>query len=173
MNVLFEKVNELTLNVGEQWPLGSLRFISNLIDLSKIEKFTLIIGNTFSISSESMMNIEKLFKLTKNIHSLKLAFATRYNITISDFYFTQMCRVIPNHVKHLTIQVSSRSQMQNIVRQMKYCSSITFEYTYYSDQSSEIHIDWLEHENGYDTYRLSSTSLSLWLDNYTKRFLKN
>jgi hypothetical protein len=60
--------------------------------------------------------------------------------------------------------------MQNIIYQMKYCSSITFEYTHYSTESSDMHIDWLEHENGYYTYRMKSTSLSLWLDSYTKRF---
>lgn len=169
-NIKFRHVNELILTIDNQWPSGSLRYISNLIDLSKIEKLTLTIGDSFPVSSESVLNIKKLFQLIKKNHSLKLSLASRFNISINDFYFTSICPIIPNHVKHLTIQISKTNQMRTVIEQMKYCSSIRFEYTYYSDQSSQIHMDWLARENNNHSYRMEQTSLSLWLNNHTKTF---
>jgi hypothetical protein len=53
-----------------------------------------------------------------------------------------------------------------VLRQLKYRSSIRFEYINNSIDASEMHLTWLENEKGYYTYRLNDSSISMWFDNH-------
>ncbi len=145
--------------------MGSLRFLSTLIDLSHLVKLSLEIDNSFDYYSELTINIEKLLKLTYNIRSLKILISAGYIQNIIDHYM-KISSLVNTNIKHLTLSVSTVDEMQMVIHQLKHLSSINFQYrnSYYS---SEMHLVWLERENGYYTYRLNNSSISMWFD---KRF---
>jgi len=109
------------------------------------------------------MNINKILKLAKNIRLLKIFISTRYGENIID-HNMEIFSLVDTNVKHLTLSVSTVNQMQTITRQLKHLSSINFQYRNSYD-SSEMHIQWLEREKGYYTYRLNDSSISMWFDN--------
>ncbi len=78
----------------------------------------------------------------------------------------EICSAVHGHLKHLTISVSTINQMYMVLRQLKYRSSIKFEYTNTHRTASELHLAWFTGERGYYTYRLNNSSLCMWFDNY-------
>ncbi len=167
-NTIFPKVDVLTLNVGYQWPLGSLRFLSNLIDLTQLVKLSLKIDNSFYYYPELTINIDKLLKLAHNIRSLTISISSRYTDILDNNM--KITSLVNNNVKHLTISVSTVDQMQMIIHQLKYLSSIKFEYTNNNYDHSEMHLAWLERENGYYTYRLNNSSICMWFDHHINTY---
>ncbi len=121
------------------------------------------IDNSFYYYPELSININKLLKLAKNIRLLKIFISTRYGENIIDNNM-DIFSLVDTNVKHLTLSVSTLNQMQTITRHLKHLSSINFQYRniYYP---SEMHIQWLEREKGYYTYRLNDSSISMWFDN--------
>jgi hypothetical protein len=163
-NIVFSNLEELTLHITDEWPPGSLRFLSTLIDLSHLNKLSLHINNSFYSHVESRAGFDTLLKLARNIRSLTILVSVHYGYI--DDCNIEICSVASDNVKHLTLSVSTVDQMLMFLRQMKHRSSIRFEYTntYYS--ASDMHLQWLNSETGYYTYRLDNSSLCLWFDNY-------
>ena len=165
---LFPQLEELTICIGNEWPLGSLRVLSTLIHLSHLTKLSLVFSNSSCFYPGSTVNIEKLLELTCNIRSLKILF--RYYYWQVPDRNIQICTVVPNYVKHVTLSVSRMDQMYKALHQLKYRSSITFEYVSTADNAPDMHLEWLERERGYYTYRLNTSSLCMWFDKYTADF---
>jgi hypothetical protein len=163
-NAVYPNVDELTLRIGSEWPLGSLRFLSTLIDLSHLSKLTLKIDNSFNLRSESAGNIDKLLKLMPNIRSIKALTSSGY--VNNNEYNMKICSLLGNNVRHLTLSISTVDQMQMVLRKQKYRSSIRFEYVNTYFDVSEMHLAWLDRETGYYTYRLNNSSISMWFDNH-------
>ena len=166
--VIFPQLEELIIHIGDEWPLGSLRVLSTLVDLSHLAKLSLVFSNSYNSYLGSTVNIVKLLKLTGNIRSLKILFCHYYS-QVPDSNI-QLCTLVPNHVKHLTLSVSRMDQMCTALCQLKYRSSITFEYINAFVSAPEMHLEWFERERGYYTYRLNTSSLCMWFDNYMTNF---
>ncbi len=99
-----------------------------------------------------------------NIRSIKTLTPSRY-VNTND-YNIKICSLLDNNVRHLTLSVSTMQQMQMVLRQLKYCSSIRFEYINTNLDASEMSLAWLDCERGYYTYRLNDSSISMWFDNH-------
>ena len=151
--------------MGDEWLLGSLRFLSNLIHLSKITKLIFILGKSFTLSEQALTRIRKLFQLMPNIQSLNLSLSASYNVRINDYYFKSIIPLLPTNIKHLKADVSTLDQMKYLVNQIKSCSSMTFHYVSDYSEHSNVHMQWLKCQHDYFTYKLDSSSLSLWLNN--------
>ena len=156
------------LTVGNEWLLGSLRFLSNLIPLSNIIKLKFILGKSFILSAQALIHIRKLFQLMSNIQSLNLSLSTRYDVRINDCYYKSIIPLLPTNIKHLKVDVSTLDQMKYIVNQIKSCSSMTFHYVSNYSEHSDIHTEWFKCQHDYYTYKLDTSSLSLWLNNKHK-----
>jgi hypothetical protein len=111
-----------------------------------------------------MNNINQLFKLIINIHSLEIIFSTGFANNINDENI-KIINLINKNIKHLTITISTVGQMQMIVRQLKHLSTITFLYRNNYYDYSDMHVLFLKRETGYYSYRLNNSSMSLWFDN--------
>jgi len=116
------------------------------------------------LNSESAGNIDKLLKLMPNIRSIKTL--NPFGYVNTNEYNMKICSLVNINVKHLTLSVSTVDQMQMVLRQLKYRSSIRFEYVNTSLDASEMHLAWLDRERGYYTYRLNNSSISMWFDNH-------
>ena len=161
---VYPNVEEVRMTIRNQWPMGSLRFVSTLIDLSKIVKFILNINNSFYYYPELINNIDNLFKLTKNLDSLSIIISTGYSENIYDQNLN-IVSIIPKHVKHLSISISTVDQMQNIVHQLKNLSSVRFQFVNLYYNPSEIYVNWLKREKGYYTYTFKDYYMALWFNN--------
>lgn len=161
-------MDQLILTVGDEWPVGSLRFLSNLISLSKVTKLTFILGNSFALSQQALIYIGKLFQLIPDIQSLYLSLSRGYNISINDYYFKSIIPLLPKNIKHLKADISTINQMKYLVNQIKSCLSMTFRYVCDYSEHSDIHVQWLKCQHDYYTYKLTASSLSLWLNNKHK-----
>ncbi|CAF1025640.1 unnamed protein product [Rotaria magnacalcarata] len=62
-NIRFPQLDQLTIRIGDEWPLGSLRFLSSLVDLSKLIKLSLQITNSILVLGSKSI-------LTKSFHRL-------------------------------------------------------------------------------------------------------
>ena len=161
-------MDELILIVGDEWLLGSLRCLSKLIPLSKVTKLTFILGKSFGLSQQALIYIRKLFQLMPDIQSLNLSLSMAYNININDHYFRSIIPLLPKNIKHLTADISTINQMKYLVNQIKSCLSMTFHYVCDYSEHSDIHMQWLKCQHDYYTYKLNTSSLSLWLNNKHK-----
>ncbi len=160
-HTVFPKLDELTLRLTDQWPLGSLRLLSSLINLSHLAKLSFEIDHSFDYYSETISNIGLLMKLTHNVHSLRLMTTSYYRCGTD--YYVKICSVVPDHVRHLTVLVSTVDEMQIVVQRLKHRSSIKFQHRNYH-YASDMYVAWFKHENGYYSYRLNSSSLCMWFD---------
>jgi hypothetical protein len=165
-NILFPELDELQLRISDKWPLGSLRFLTNLINLSHLVKFSCEV-NVRIIGSEFLSNFGTLLKLASNIRSLAILLPPGF-IWVNG-YNMEIYSVVPHSVRHLTFSVSSVHQMHMTLRQLKYRPSIRFEISKTNDHTADdILLAWFEHENGYYSYRLNNSSLCMWFDKYDK-----
>lgn len=162
-NILFPQLDNLTISIGYEWPLGSLRVLSTLIDLSHLDKLLLKINDSFVRIPKWTNHLNTLLKLTSNIRSLTVFLHTYQAVHDQAI---DICYLVPKHVKHFTMSVSSVYQMQMILRHMKSKSSIKFQYTNTDYNFSDMHLTWFEEQQGCDTFRLTTSSLCIWLDKY-------
>ncbi|UJR32557.1 hypothetical protein I4U23_020018 [Adineta vaga] len=159
---VFPNIDCLTLRIPDPWPVCSLHVLSTLINLSHITKIVLKIGDLLDSHPNFFRNVDLLLKSTRNVCSLVISSARFYaNLRNRDL---EICSIIPKHVKHLTISISTIDQMNVVMQKLKYRSSITFVYMNTSFDPAEMHIEWFKRENGYYTYRLSNSALSMWFD---------
>ncbi|CAF0718638.1 unnamed protein product [Adineta steineri] len=155
---MFTKVDYLRLTLNHNWPTYSLRVLSSLISLSYLTKISIETGEASDYDPNLMTNICSLLKLTPNVHSLKITrgMSTR-DRDIKTF------SLIPGHIRHLTVSVSTMTQMSKAIQNVGYRSSIKL-YMDTSGDPSETAIQQFQHENEYYSYRLKRGSLSIWLD---------
>lgn len=137
--------------------------MSTLIDLSHIVMLSLQIGNFFNYYSEATGNVYRLFKLANNVRSVKILISSNYR-SIDDRTIS-ICSLVPDHVRHVTISVSTLYQMHMALNHLKYISSIKFEYTNTIDNVSDMHLTWLKEQKRSYTYRLHRSSLCMWFNN--------
>ncbi|CAF0718629.1 unnamed protein product [Adineta steineri] len=155
---MFTKVDYLKLSLNHNWPTYSLRVLSSLINLSYLTKISIETGEASDYDPNLMINICSLLKLTPNVHSLKMTrgMSTR-DRDIKTF------SLISDHIRHLTVSVSTVTQMSKAIQKVGYRSSIKLYMDTFGD-SSKIAIQQFQHENEYYSYRLKRGSLSIWLD---------
>ncbi|UJR26088.1 hypothetical protein I4U23_007434 [Adineta vaga] len=160
---LFRNVINLTLTSDGDWPKGSLRFLSTILDLSRIQKLSLSINFLSEHTTYMVSNIILLFKQASNLRSLLL-----YDFWAPDNFMTRMetiCSMISSNIKHLQIRVKNLDDIKYILEQLKDLTSVTFEYAQFLTINRDEFIQSLTYLNRPISSWNSQRALHIWLKN--------
>ncbi|CAF4093308.1 unnamed protein product [Rotaria sp. Silwood2] len=159
---LFLKLTDLTLTVNGEWPVGSIEYLSTLIDLTNLTTSGLYVNFGHYSVSNTINNIGCLLKQTYNVRSLTLSnsvYRSNLNGTVESF-----CSIIPHHVKYLEIYDMDLDDIKILLQQVKHLSSVTFVFLFDMPFSPNEIIGWLSQRIDF-TYLLDNCFLSIWLGN--------
>ncbi|CAF3779503.1 unnamed protein product [Rotaria sp. Silwood1] len=153
----FRKLNKLLLSIDNEWPIGSVEYLSTFIDLSCIVELLISIDFESQSVSNKLTNITHLLEQTSNLHTL--------TIDSSSASTENICLLVPNHIKHLQVSVNNSDDIKLIIEQLKHLSSITFEVLYDIKSLSTEFVTWLMEKTNESTYRNDNMILSIWFNN--------
>jgi len=147
------------LCIYNEWPIGSIEYLSTFIDLSCIVELSISIDFDPESVSNTLDNLIYLFKQTYNLHSLTIdsSSANAENIGL----------IIPDYVKHLQVSVKNIDDMKRIIEQLKHLSSITFELFNRLKFLSTEFLPWLMENRNKSTCRIDDMFVSIWFDKVT------
>ncbi|CAF2651238.1 unnamed protein product [Rotaria sp. Silwood2] len=125
---MFRKLTKLKLLISDDWSLDSFQFVSTLIDLSHLVKIILIISSHGDFLQEMIVNFFDLTKQACNVCSLEIFnrwYGISYFINIENF-----CSIMPQHIKHLDIDIVNINDMKVILERLEQLSSVKIKFSF-------------------------------------------
>lgn len=117
----FGQVTHATLTLdGEKIP-ESIKFLSTLIDISKLKHISLCLTTIPKIS----VKIGILLEQAHNVRSLGIQSSWKWNDYFNNM--KEICLILPKHIQHLRVDICSIEQMKEVFERIKYVSSVTFQ----------------------------------------------
>ncbi|CAF3312663.1 unnamed protein product [Rotaria socialis] len=128
-------LTKLTIDVGQEWRIEYVEFLSKIIDLSLIDKTTFNPDLDLKFIHNTLNNIFILMGLVYNLSTLAIYPYSSHDgiINIED-----ISSIIPRHIKYLEVAIKHIHGMKVILDHHEYLWSLTL--LAYSDQS----IPWSE-----------------------------
>ncbi|CAF2902963.1 unnamed protein product, partial [Rotaria sp. Silwood2] len=145
MQYLFQNVRELTLMIGHQWSMGSIEYLSRILNLSNLEIICLHCQHGSKVDTHGLdAEMDTLFKHTSNLRSFQMNcnnFERMASISLNG-----ICLKLPSFIKHLSTDIMHMSDAKMILERVEHLSSVTFYRHDPYDFANEI-IIWLrQHE---------------------------
>ncbi|CAF2850623.1 unnamed protein product [Rotaria sp. Silwood2] len=153
----FRKLNKILLFIDNEWPIGSVEYLSTFIDLSCIVELIISIDFDPKSVSNKLTNITHLLKKTLNLYTL--------TIDSTSASAENICLLVPDHIKHLQVSVQTTDDIKLIIEQLKHLSSVTFEVLYDTKCLSPEFVTQLMEKRNQSTYRNENMFLSIWFNN--------
>ncbi len=150
-------MTELKLEMYNQRPIDSFRFLSMVLDPSHLVKISLNIYFDNNFPPTTMNAIINFLKETPNIHTLH-----DYSRTANSEI---ICSIVPRHVKYLQLKINRIKDMKTILERLNHLSSVTFQIPVASLNYPTIIIKWLKQRGTSFTFWLNAYSIHLWLNN--------
>jgi hypothetical protein len=157
---MFEKVTELILSITKDFSNDSIDYLSKLINYSHVDTLSLY----FDLGDQSFENIISPFQAfldrLYSMNSIKIRYRRCRTSFIKSLQTT--CLMIPNQVKHLTVEVKTLNEMKLILDLFEHLSSITFKSLKTVPDEFEKIIVWLREKKRDFLYHQAHGHLSFW-----------
>jgi hypothetical protein len=158
--VLFRNTTKLDLQVYNDWPSHSIRFLSALIDFSHLNELGLYINYNYKNRIHVLACIIKLLKRACHLHTLRI----HREISM------ELYSMLPHHIKHLI--VNDRCDGYAVIRTLKaiertHLSSVSFQNLssgYRQESFYKNFIKLFTGNNGHSTYYEGINFLHIWID---------
>lgn len=156
---MFRNISRLELQFDAARPYGWVAFVSKLIDLKTIAQVT--VSSTLIRQSNPYMLAEmtKLLQLTSHVSSVDICYG--FLSRQSRLTATELCLMIPTHVKHLAVSIKDLNEIKNICTRLHNLSSTNFFYDY-TPSWNEITY-WFDVKRKGSSYQADSFSVCIWL----------
>ncbi|CAF1271955.1 unnamed protein product [Rotaria sordida] len=158
---MFRKLTKLKLIISDDWSLDSFQFVSTLIDLSHLVKIILIISSRGDFLQEMILNFFDLMKQARNVCSLEIFnrwHGISYFMNIENF-----CSIIPQHIKHLDIDIVNINDMKVILERLEQLSSVKFKFSFEKWIFAKEILEWISQKRNNSTHLKEMHYLSLWI----------
>jgi len=160
-HLLFRNVTDLSLGNDDEWPENSLKFLSTILDLSRIVKLSLSVNFLPEHMLNTVSNINLLLNQASNLRSLLL-----FDYWTPENCMERMktiCSIISPNIKHLQIRVKDLNDIKYILEQVEHLTSVTFEYSQILTINHQDFIQSLAYLNRYSSIWDSRQALHVWL----------
>ncbi|CAF1220004.1 unnamed protein product [Rotaria magnacalcarata] len=158
---LFQQTTELRLIAGKEWSLDFHKFLSVLIDLSRIVRIMLGIDFDRLSDVDTVNDIRALFEQTCNLRSLE--FPPPSVIYSYEEALTNLCSIVPNRVKHLQVPVRRFDDMKIVIEKLDTLSSVSFHVNGRDFALCQNLFDWLTNSGRDFSQRQYNSYIQLWL----------
>lgn len=148
--------------MDQDWSINHVQHLSNIVDLSRLEKFTFNPDLNPALIDDTIDSINILMTLSTNLSTL--AIHPYSSSTDGSMMMQDLCNIIPHHIKHLEITIRDIDSIKMILDRHEHLWSLTLLAS--SDQSlpwAEF-IEELKNRNSDFTYWQSYYSLHIWLN---------
>ena len=154
-------MKRLELEFGIDRPHDWISFVSELIDLTTIVHVK--VSSTLIQRSNPFMlaDMTNLLQQTCHVSSLDIGFG--FFSRKSRLTATEVCSMIPSHVKHLALSIKNLNEIKNTLERLEQLSSANF-YFDYTPSWNEI-TEWLDIKKKGSSYQVDSFSACVWLGN--------
>ncbi|CAF3544668.1 unnamed protein product [Rotaria socialis] len=137
-NIRFPRLDQLTIRIGDEWPLGSLRFLSSLVDLSNLIKLSLQISSAFYNSSEWTDVHGAKQSLEKSLNEINVEIYPKSIIQYIDQLMGKLKRlneysIKPNSMLVLGLKSILAKSLHRLLKENYYIDELV----YYTDQLDE------------------------------------
>ncbi|CAF4287981.1 unnamed protein product [Rotaria socialis] len=112
------KITQLTLDITDKWPLGSLEHLLTLINLSQLTEIHLFISKTHVLWTNP---IHTLLEQAFNVHTFGISYADDLTPRIMD-----ISSMVSRHVDHLIVQTKNIDCISAVLDYFDHLSSVTF-----------------------------------------------
>jgi hypothetical protein len=138
---------------------GSIDYLSNLIDLSRVDNILLILDLSEESCNAIQMILSSLFNRTSNLQSLHLSSTRSAKLIL---YWKIISPIIPNQVKNLTFDIFFEGEIQWILDRFENFSSITFQSKSHNHSIFDQIIDKITNKRKNFTYLKNYEYASVW-----------
>ena len=152
----FHRLEKLAMTINEEWPVGSIEFLTTLINLPNLRSLSISIDFDAKSESNKLENIQILLGLAHNVRSLTIDSPSVSSETI--------CLLVPEHVKHLQVCVQNVDQSKPIIEQFTHLSSATFEIFHDIKSLSTDFLTWLMATRPNSAHRIDQMFVSFWFN---------
>ena len=134
-------------------------FVSNLIDLKTVVQVKVLSALIRQCNPYMLADMTELLRQTSDLSSVDICFG--FQCRKSNLTATQICSMIPSHVKHLAVSIKDLNEIKHIIERLEYLSSANFFYDY-THSWNEI-TPWLNTDRQGSSYEADSFSACIWL----------
>ncbi|CAF3989242.1 unnamed protein product [Rotaria sordida] len=162
----FRKASNLNIRIDNPWPVDFVQHLSSFIDLSHLEKLTLIDESAEDSYPNTPIHFVDLLQQAYNVHSLVFKDKWLDKTCVSNM--ENFCSLIPNHIKHLEIDILIMDDMKIILNRLDHLLSVTFRFISRKQHWPNKIIKWLSTRRD-ATYSTDFYTLSIWLGKKKKK----
>jgi len=156
---LFHKVKRLELQFDKIRTFGWIEIVTNLIDLKNIIHVK-VSSSLIRQSNPSMLSdMTKFFETIPHLSSVDIGFG--FLSRKSSLTATDICSMIPSHVKHLSGSIKDLNEIKSIFQRLEHLSSANFFYDYIPTWNEVT--SWLDSNRKGSSYDVDSFSVCVWL----------
>ncbi|UJR08749.1 hypothetical protein I4U23_013006 [Adineta vaga] len=161
---LFTNVTELKLRVHREWSVEALHFISMLVNV--LELRTLSFQSDFhpKTASKIVDNLMKFLQKTSHLRSLivlPLDINGQYHVNMMT-----LCSIVPVHIENFALKVQNLDDMREVLENLIYLSSVSFNYPHDRKIISIEIIEWLINNGEKFSYIEKEYSIHFWFSNH-------
>lgn len=124
MDIVFQNVTELTLQIDRTWPIGSMERLSNILNLSNLQTVLFDFQNECKFNARLDVEMNTLFKQAWNLRSINII--CNYSERMKLITFNAICLNLPRHIKYLDTEITYVDDAILILERAQHLSSITF-----------------------------------------------
>ncbi|CAF2667099.1 unnamed protein product [Rotaria sp. Silwood2] len=162
----FRKASNLNIRTDNRWPVDFVQRVSSFIDLSHLEKLTLVDGLVEDFYPNTPIHFVNLLQQAFNVRSLVFKDKWLDKTCVSNM--KNFCSLIPNHIKYLEIDISIMDDMKIILNRLDHLLSVTFRFISRKQHWPKKIIKWLSTRRD-ATYSTDLYTLSIWLGKKKKK----
>ncbi|CAF1231462.1 unnamed protein product [Rotaria sordida] len=123
-SVLFPNVINVNVVLDGDRPLGSIQYLSTLVDFSRLQTISVRLPNYFTLDMNPVDNIGILLERAFNVRSFAIRTSCVNDVSIANI--KGICSILPRHVRHFQVNTRLFEQMKEILEQVQHISSISF-----------------------------------------------
>ncbi|CAF1549709.1 unnamed protein product, partial [Rotaria sordida] len=162
----FRNASNLNIRIDNPWPVDFVQHLSSFIDLSHLEKLTLVDELAEDFYPNTPIHFVILLQQAYNVRSL--VFKDKWLDKTCGSNMENFCSLIPNHIKYLEIDISIMDDMKIILNRLDHLLSVTFRFISRKQHWPNKIIKWLSTRRD-ATYSTDLYTLSIWLGKKKKK----
>ncbi|CAF1603234.1 unnamed protein product [Rotaria magnacalcarata] len=122
---LFPCVGKLTLVINEKWPIGTIQYLQNTVNLTNLETLQFEFSSTCQFETNLDADMHTLFEHTLNLRSLIINGNQSEQMNLTTY--NSICLKLPQSVKYLSAHITHVEDAQRLLEKVNNLSRVTFQ----------------------------------------------
>ncbi|CAF4766527.1 unnamed protein product [Rotaria socialis] len=159
---LFPCVRKFTLVINEKWPIATIQYLQNTVNLTNLETLQFEFSSTCQFETNLDVDMHTLFEHTLNRHSLIINCNQSEQMNLTTY--NSICLKLPQSVKYLSAHIIHVEDAQRLLEKAKNLSRVTFQMIPYESSFMDDIKEWLLQAGIYVRLKMERDHISDWIE---------